>query len=133
MMFAGLGGLETGEANLLALGREGSLMDVDAQREGEGASDNPRIPAGFPIFGQFIAHDITADRSLLQHHARLAELRNFRSPRLDLECLYGAGPSGDPHLYDLNDLDKFLLGINEVGELNDLPRTSFFRSAWGKR
>ena len=70
MMFAGLGGLETDETYLLALGREGSLMDVDAQHEGEGASDNPRIPAGFPIFGQFIAHDITADRSLLHHHAK---------------------------------------------------------------
>ena len=131
MMFAGLGGLETDETYLLALGREGSLMDVDAQHEGEGASDNPRIPAGFPIFGQFIAHDITADRSLLHHHALLEELRNFRTPRLDLECLYAAGPSGDPHLYDLNDLDKFLLGINEVGELNDLPRNRQGRALVG--
>src|SRR5581483_7665718 len=111
-MFADLEVLATNETYLLALGREGSLMDVDTHNEGEGVSHNPRIPAGFPIFGQFIAHDITADRSLLLHHARLEELRNFRTPRLDLECLYAAGPSGDPHLYDLNDLDKFLLGIN---------------------
>src|SRR5438132_2892534 len=131
MMFAGLGGLETDETYLLALGREGSLMDVDAQNEGEGASDNPRIPAGFPIFGQFIAHDITADRSLLHHHARLEELRNFRSPRLDLECLYGAGPTGDPHLYDLDDLDKFLLGVNDIGKLDDLPRNRQGRALVG--
>src|SRR2546428_9874685 len=131
IMFAGLDELETDETYLLALGREGSLMDVDAQNEGEGASDNPRIPAGFPIFGQFIAHDITADRSLLHHHARLEELRNFRSPRLDLECLYGAGPTGDPHLYDLDDLDKFLLGVNDIGNLDDLPRNRQGRALVG--
>jgi Animal haem peroxidase len=130
-MFAGLPGLETDDTYLLALGREGSLMDVDAHQEGNAISDNPRIPAGFPIFGQFIAHDITADRSLLLHHARLEELRNFRTPRLDLECLYAAGPSGDPYLYDLNDLDKFLLGINEEGEFNDLPRNRQGRALVG--
>jgi hypothetical protein len=130
-MFADLPGLETDEDYLLSLGREGSLMDVDAHHEGEAASDNPRIPAGFPVFGQFIAHDITADRSLLLHHARLAELRNFRTPRLDLECLYAAGPTGDPHLYDLDDPDKFLLGINELGELNDLPRNRQGRALVG--
>ena len=131
-MFSNLPPLRTDEAYLLALGRAGSLMDVDsAHSEGGAASDNPRIAAGFPIFGQFIAHDITADRSLLLHHARLEELRNFRTPRLDLECLYGAGPTGDPHLYDLNDLDKFLLGINDIGNMDDLPRNRQGRALVG--
>ena len=95
-MFATLPPLVADEEYLLKLGREGSLMDVDAAHDNrQESTDNPRIAAGFPIFGQFIAHDITADRSLLLHHARLEELRNFRTPRLDLECLYGAGPSGD--------------------------------------
>src|SRR5437899_12492154 len=127
-MFPNLPPLESGEFTLLALGRAGSLMDAAA---GAHDRDNPRIPAGFTFLGQFIAHDITADRSLLHHHARLAELRNFRTPRLYLESLYAAGPSGDPHLYDLNDLDKFLLGINEVGELNDLPRNRQGRALVG--
>src|SRR6266849_10800606 len=131
-MFATLPSLAVDEEYLLKLGREGSLMDVDAAYGNrQENTDNPRIAAGFPIFGQFIAHDITADRSLLHHHALLEELRNFRTPRLDLECLYAAGPSGDPHLYDLNDLDKFLLGINEVGELNDLPRNRQGRALVG--
>lgn len=123
-MFADLPVLAADEDYLLKLGREGSIMDVDAAhaQPGEENTDNPRIAAGFPIFGQFIAHDITADRSLLLHHARLEELRNFRTPRLDLECLYGAGPSGDPHLYDMQDFDKFLIGINDSGALDDLPR-----------
>ena len=131
-MFALLPALETDEEYLLALGRAGSIMDVDSTQGGtEGNSDNPRIAAGFPIFGQFIAHDITADRSLLLHHARLQELRNFRTPRLDLDCLYGAGPTGDPHLYDIDDLDKFLLGVNDVGNMDDLPRNRQGRALVG--
>ena len=131
-MFPDLPGLETDEEYLLALGRSGSMMDVlSRQDEQDAKADNPRIPAAFPLFGQFIAHDITADRSLLQHHARLNELRNFRTPRLDLECLYAAGPSGDPHLYDLDDLDKFLLGINDTGNLDDLPRNRQGRALVG--
>src|SRR5215469_976259 len=131
-MFPDLPGLETDEEYLLALGRSGSMMDVLSRQDDQGGkADNPRIPAAFAFLGQFIAHDITADRSLLQHHARLNELRNFRSPRLDLECLYAAGPSGDPHLYDLGDLDKFLLGINDIGNLDDLPRNRQGRALVG--
>ncbi len=107
-------------------------MDAAAKADGTDAStDNPRIPAGFTFLGQFVAHDITADRSLLLHHARLQEIRNFRSPRLDLESLYAAGPSGSPYLYDLDDPDKFLLGINERKELKDLPRNRQGRAILG--
>jgi len=131
-MFPDLSGLETDEEYLLALGRSGSMMDVLSRQDDQDAkADNPRIPAAFPFLGQFVAHDITADRSLLQHHARLNELRNFRTPRLDLECLYAAGPGGDPYLYDLDDLDKFLLGINDIGNLDDLPRNRQGRALVG--
>ena len=131
-MFPDLPGLATDEEYLLALGRSGSMMDVLSRQDDQDAkADNPRIPAAFPFLGQFIAHDITADRSLLQHHARLNELRNFRTPRLDLECLYASGPGGDPYLYDLDDLDKFLLGINDIGNLDDLPRNRQGRALVG--
>jgi hypothetical protein len=128
-MFPDLSGLSIDEDFLLALGRASSPMD--AATAGNVNRDNARIPAAWAFFGQFIAHDITADRSLLLHHARLNELRNFRTPRLDLECLYAAGPTGDPHLYDLNDLDKFLLGINDVGKEDDLPRNRQGRALVG--
>src|SRR5260370_7565156 len=108
------------------------MMDFFSRRDDQNEkAKNPRIPAAFPFLGQFIAHDITADRSLLQHHARLNELRNFRAPRLDLECLYASGPGGDPYLYDLDDLDKFLLGINDIGNLDDLPRNRQGRALVG--
>lgn len=84
-------------------------------------TDNPRIPAGWPFFGQFIAHDITHDRAPLEEHEDLASLQNFRSPRLDLECLYGAGPVGQPYLYQLEDADKLLIGPSD-SPIGDLPR-----------
>ena len=131
-MFPDLPGLEVDEAFLLALGRSGSVMDAASRPdEQDSRNDNPRIPAAFAFLGQFIAHDITADRSMLQHHARLNELRNFRTPRLDLECLYAAGPTGDPHLYDLDDLDKFLLGVNDIGKQDDLSRNRQGRALVG--
>lgn len=131
-MFPGLPAPETNEDVLSVLGRAGSVMDAGTDPGQDGpASDNPRIPAGFPFFGQFIAHDITADRSLLLHHARLNELRNFRTPRLDLEALYAAGPTGNPYLYDLEDSDKFLLGINDQGEPMDVPRNQQGRALVG--
>ena len=53
--------------------------------------------AGWPVFGQFVAHDITADRSPLTHHAELVEVRNAPQ-RANLETVYGDGPAGMPFL-----------------------------------
>src|SRR6266566_2789630 len=131
-MFPDLPSPETDEAILLTLGKSGSVMDASSRMSVNDAStDNPRIPAGFTFLGQFVAHDITADRSLLLHHARLNELRNFRTPRLDLESLYGAGPTGSPYLYDIDDADKLLIGVNDQGELADVPRNRQGRALLG--
>src|SRR5690242_17051257 len=130
-MFPGLPCPQTDEAVLLVLGRAGSVMDAETYPIEDTASDNPRIAAGFTFLGQFVAHDITADRSLLLHHARLNELRNFRTPRLDLESMYSAGPGGSPYLYDVDDADKFLIGINDKGEARDLPRNQQGRALLG--
>ena len=131
-MFPNLPSPQVDENILLTLGRSGSYMDANLESpQQEAASDNPRIPAGFTFVGQFVAHDITADRSLLQHHARLNELRNFRTPRLDLELLYSAGPTGSPYIYDIDDADKFLIGINNKGEMSDVPRNRQGRAILG--
>lgn len=121
-MFPTLPPLKIGLDVLHALGRSGSGMDLPAGSFDGPASDNSRIPAGFAIFGQFIAHDITRDPSMLQHHATVKELRNFRAPRLDLEVVYGAGPLATPYFYDLHDPDKFLIGVNDAGKPDDVPR-----------
>lgn len=121
-MFPDLPPLETEPESVMGLGRVASPMDATLPVMDK-ALENPRIPAGFAIFGQFVAHDITADRSLLAPREELEELRNARVPSLDLECLYGDGPVGNPFLYDADDPDKLLLGINEAGgPTEDLPR-----------
>jgi Animal haem peroxidase len=91
---------------LFALGRAGGLCDCGDEQD-EPAS-LASVAAGWPFFGQFVAHDITADRSALQAHADLSQLRNARSPRLNLEGLYGDGPVGHPFLFQRNDPAKLL-------------------------
>jgi len=129
-MFPGLRTPSASEDALIALGRSGAVMDDVSGADGSSA-DNHCISAGWTFFGQFIAHDISADRSLIQHHANVEELRNFRIPRLDLESVYAAGPTGTPYIYDIEDPDKFLLGINDAGQKNDLPRNSQGRALTG--
>ena len=103
-MFPELPSFTADEAFLHALGRAGGLCD------GGDRDDPAESAAGWPVFGQFVAHDITADRSALRSHADAAALQNARSPQLNLECLYGDGPVGHPFLYQRNDPAKFVLG-----------------------
>ena len=73
-----------------------------------------RGAAGWPFFGQFVAHDITADRSPLTHRGDPERVLNFRSPRLNLEAVYGGGPTGSPYLFDRDDPAKVLVGDCDV-------------------
>src|SRR5262245_61161716 len=93
---------------LYALGRAGGLCDCGDAEDTEASLGSEA--AGWPFFGQFIAHDITADRSALQAHVDPARLRNARSPQLNLECLYGDGPIGHPFLFQRADPAKLLPG-----------------------
>jgi Animal haem peroxidase len=109
-MFPELPSFEADEQFLHALGRAGGLCDCgDTDDSPDSLGD---AAAGWPIFGQFVAHDITADRSILRSRTNTAELRNARSPQLNLECLYGDGPTGHPFLYQRDDPAKFLLGVD---------------------
>ena len=106
---------------LLRYGAADGPLECRTQLHEDLRQDNPRISAGWPFFGQFIAHDITHDRSPLQETEDVSTLQNYRKPRLDLECIYGAGPVGQPYLYDIHDPDKLLIGANESPS-GDLPR-----------
>ncbi len=109
-MFPELPSFEADEQFLHALGRAGGFCDCgDIGDAPDSLSD---AAAGWPVFGQFVAHDITADRSKLQSHTNLTELHNARSPKLNLESLYGDGPTGHPFLYQRDDPAKFLLGLD---------------------
>jgi hypothetical protein len=80
------------------------------------------IPAGYTYFGQFVDHDITFDPTALTSR-RLDPngLLNFRTPRLDLDNVYGRGPADQPYLY-AGDRDALLTGSIESTERPDLPR-----------
>ncbi|HYP23688.1 MAG TPA: heme peroxidase, partial [Actinomycetota bacterium] len=90
-----------------------------------GGDRDSGIPAGYTYLGQFVDHDITFDPvSSLQRQNDPDALHDFRTPRFDLDSLYGGGPNNSPYMYD-PDVDggrtTLLLGRNEVGE-EDLPR-----------
>jgi heme peroxidase len=58
------------------------------------------IPAGYTYLGQFISHDLTFDPvTSLQKDRDPAAMVDFRTPRFDLDSVYGRGPSDDPYLY----------------------------------
>jgi hypothetical protein len=108
-MFPELPSFQAEEEFLYALGRAGGLCDCgDVEDSPDSLGE---AAAGWPIFGQFVAHDITADRSILRAHTDTAGLHNARSPKLNLETLYGDGPTGHPFLYQRDDPTKFLLGV----------------------
>jgi heme peroxidase len=87
--------------------------------------DNPAIPAGFTYLGQFIDHDITFDTtSSLDRQNDPDALHDFRSPRFDLDSLYGSGPVDEPFQYRrASDGLEVLIGANENGD-PDLPRNA---------
>jgi hypothetical protein len=98
-----------------------------------------RIPAGFTYFGQFVDHDLTFDpTSTLGRRNVPEELPDFRTPRFDLDSLYGSGPMDDAYLYDwCTPQDrgvKLLVGRNAGGPefaAEDLPRNEQGRALIG--
>ncbi len=96
-------------------------------------------PAGYTYFGQFVDHDITFDPiSSLMRQNDPNGLLNHRTPRLDLDSVYGKGPSASPHLYDRDDtgprgqLQKLLTDpVSNDPNLKDLPRNSQGRAIIG--
>jgi hypothetical protein len=104
---------------LLELGKVGGTMDPGTDKNGT----NEAIPAGFVFLGQFIDHDVTFDTtSHLERQNDPEAISNFRTPLLELDSLYGAGPGADPYLYQgVNGEIHFL--IDQVAP-NDLPRNS---------
>jgi hypothetical protein len=83
------------------------------------------IPAGYTYFGQFIDHDITFDPiSSLQRQNDLDALTDFRTPRFDLDSLYGSGPDDEPFQYVPGTHGLRFLVEPNTNEIEDLPRNS---------
>ena len=94
-MFPQLAPLVVSDAKLQALAS--AMLDANP---GDPAGNNDAIPAGFTYFGQLVDHDITLDlTSLGDKEKDPLGIENFRTPSIDLDCVYGLGPDGSPHLY----------------------------------
>jgi len=78
--------------------------------------------AGTTFVGQFLDHDITFDTtSELGFPTPPEETPNARIPALDLDSVYGGGPTANPALYQP---DREHLRIESGGLFEDLPRES---------
>ncbi len=138
-MFRALPGAEFEEADLIKLaaamsadpdknaaGKPSSAPETHAKiQDGE---ENTGIPAGYTYLGQFIDHDITFDpASSLQKRNDPDALIDYRTPALDLDCLYGRGPDDQPYMYEA-DGKSFVLGeqmsktVGGTAITHDLPR-----------
>jgi len=128
-MFPDLPPAYTDPAKLKALGRpDGPMHEADPDGN---ASRTERVPAGHVFLGQFIDHDITLDlTSSLDATNDPDATENFRTPALDLDCVYGDGPEGSPFLYEEGgDFGSVKLYVPEDGI--DLPRAPNHRALIG--
>ncbi|MGH3870482.1 MAG: peroxidase family protein [Pseudonocardiaceae bacterium] len=117
------------------IGKSGGLLDAaDPLNEGPvrlitNPALSPRnvdqdvrdMTAGTTFLGQFLDHDVTFDNtSRLGVVTEPTRTPNARDPRLDLDSVYGGGPSANPQLYRSADRAKFR--IESGGLFEDLPR-----------
>ena len=121
------------EAALRELGKPGGLLDAKDPLEAgpkqlivdlslsANNPNNPNHTAGTTFFGQFLDHDMTFDAdSRLGQPTEPQTARNYRTPSLDLDSVYGAGPVAQQELYDPSDRVK--LKLESGGLFEDLPR-----------
>jgi hypothetical protein len=113
---------------LMALGAKMISEEKTVSR----GSPNPEsdIPAGYTYLGQFIDHDLTFDPvSSLQRANDVESMVNYRTPRFDLDCVYGRGPHDQPYLYE--DGVRLLLGDRLDNKICDVPRNIKGRAVIG--
>jgi hypothetical protein len=133
-------------AALLEVGMQGGIMDaqddlaagpkaliVDPTVNGNPTAsnpygtnpDNPTMTAGTTFVGQFTDHDITFDQtSQLGQTTNPLTSPNTRTPALDLDSVFGGGPSMRPDLYVANPDGSVgpQLKIGTGGVHEDVPR-----------
>jgi hypothetical protein len=117
-----------GPKGLRPLSERNHLKIAEAMIRGGGRPTS--VPAGFTYLGQFIDHDLTFDKTevMLGERVSPAEMLQARSPSLDLDSLYGAGPD-DPESEKFYRDDRHLkmgrtvaVGPDAAKDGFDLPR-----------
>jgi heme peroxidase len=107
------------------LGRPNRVRVGDAMAAGGGGFGS--IPAGFTYLGQFLDHDLTFDRTsvMLGTLVTPTQLLQGRSPSLDLDSLYGAGPQ-DPESARFYEADGIHLKIGRTAPAEGIPAKDGF-------
>src|SRR5450631_488785 len=128
-MFRTLPAAEFEKSDLDALADKMTAATEDAPTPETEVDDeeNQGIAAGYTYLGQFIDHDLTFDpNSSLQKQNDPDALTDFRTPRFDLDNLYGRGPDDQPYLYEDDgrhlQLGRALTGNPHDPNTRDLPR-----------
>lgn len=108
-------------------GVEVDAHGLDGPMLGEG-DETADVDAGIAFFGQFVDHEITFDpTSELERRNDPRALRNFRTPALDLDSVYGGGAEVRPFLYDDRDGAKLLTAPADPEPTDaDAPRAARF-------
>jgi hypothetical protein len=88
----------------------------------DGGGTDSTIPSGYTYLGQFIDHDLTFDRTtvMLGEDISPPEMLQGRSPSLDLDSLYGAGPD-DPGSEKFYEADGRRLKMGRTSGLGGPP------------
>ena len=90
------------------------------------------LPSGYVYLAQFIDHDLTFDTTpLSEANDDLKNIQNYRTPILDLDSLYGAGPKQNPFFYKKapNNLTPYEFLIGETRPANSISRSEILRSS----
>jgi hypothetical protein len=145
-MFRHLPTYDIADRSLVALGEamiqqleDGELdKPLGAQDDDENVSQLDgalRLPAGYTYFGQFVDHDITFDPvSSLERQNDPDALTDYRTPRFDLDNIYGRGPADQPYLYAADGVHLALgRSVSDNPEFSgpDLPRVDSGRAIIG--
>lgn len=107
--------------------RSGHLIPKATPESERDDEENFGIPAGYTYLGQFIDHDISFDpASSLQRQNDPEALIDYRTPRLDLDNIYGRGPADQPYMFEEDGitfrLGKRLTRNGKPSKARDLPR-----------
>src|SRR5438034_2172022 len=107
------------------LGEPNRMRIAEAMTVGGGGAS--QVPAGFTYLGQFADHDLTFDKTkvMFGQHISPTDLLQGRSPSLDLDSVYGAGPT-DPKSAKFYEADGLHLKMGKTEASDGIPAKEGF-------
>ena len=110
----------------------------DGVHDGPDPEENLWVPSGYTYFGQFVDHDLTFDNTSSLNvddiEVQSRQPSNLRTPRFDLDSLYGDGPDAQPFMYDVDGASLLFKdsGVNATGFFLNQADRDLLRSPNGR-